>query len=199
MEAIAIGLEAIASSPLGPRPPGFGHGEGGTPPWTGVPTRALDSLHDFRHGGTGLERGLTGILQDFSLWGDHNAILPDRPSLLIQDMRLQTPSDLFTFEGVHLVAAGRGVAEFKMDSVWIGSDTPMAHKIQLLWQTDAKPAMHNLALQGFMDKCLLWNVELQYPPQTQRADVAVDAHSFILPLRKRKTGPIPTLRLLGGA
>ena len=82
---------------------------------------------------------------------DHNAFLPDRPSLLVQDLQLQSPADLFTFEGTHMVAAGRGVTEFKMDSVWIGSDTPMAHKIQLLWRSDAQPAMHNLALQGFME------------------------------------------------
>ena len=61
------------------------------PPWTGVPTRALDSLVFSAMEELDLERGLTGILQDFSLWGDHNAILPDRPSLLVQDMRLQTP------------------------------------------------------------------------------------------------------------
>ena len=212
LEAIAIRLEAIAWRPwlLGWRPSLVGHSGPGLPArasrrWRGLTLvwganwalsflcglLAMDDMD--------LDRGLSGILQEFSLWGDHNAFLPDRPSLLVQDLQLQTPSDLFTFEGVHMVAAGRGVAEFKMDSVWIGSDSPMAHKIQLLWQSDAKPAMHNLALQGFMDKCLLWNVELLYPPQTQRADVAVDAHSCILPLRKRKTGPIHTLHLFGGA
>ena len=146
-----------------------------------------------------LERGLISILQEFSLWGDAQAILPDRPSLLVQDMRLQTPSDLFAFEGSHLVAAGRGAAEFMMDSVWIGSDTPMAHRIQLLWRSNSKPVMHNLAMQGFLDKCLLWNVELLYPPQSQRADIAVDDRSCILPLRKGKTGPVRALHLFGGA
>ena len=60
----------------------------------------------------------------------------------VQDFCLCDPGNLFLFEATHLVAAGRGLAQIHMDSVWVGNEITM--KLKFLWQgTD------NLCLQGF--------------------------------------------------
>lgn len=104
-----------------------------------------------------LETGIRSILGDFELWGDAQCTLSDRPNVLVQDFCLSDPGDLFSFEASHLVAAGRSLAQVHLDSVWIGNDLSMNQKLRFTWQDTDRPTLHNLCLQGFVGKCLIWD------------------------------------------
>lgn len=104
--------------------------------------------------------------REFALWGDPHGELPERPSVLVQDFGLCDPSDLWLFEA----AAGRGLAQVHWDSVWIGNATPMNQKLKFKWQDSEWAALHNLCVQGFSGKCMIWDAALLYPPETSVAD-----------------------------
>ena len=88
------------------------------------------------------------ILTAYALWGDSGGGIPDRPSLLVDNLTLRRFDDLFLFEADHLTASGRGLKYLDADSVWVGPDDRMPQSITFDWKADDKSALHNMCIQG---------------------------------------------------
>ena len=139
------------------------------------------------------------ILTAYALWGDSGGGIPDRPSLLVDNLTLRRFDDLFLFEADHLTASGRGLKYLDADSVWVGPDDKMPQSITFDWKAADKSALHNMCIQGIDGKCMIWNAALNFPGPDTRGYLSIDNQTLVLPLKKADVGPIHILHLFGGS
>ena len=149
LKAIAIRLEAIASSQLGPGP--LAAAALALVESTWVDTDWVPLFLGAMDGDARLAPAdAREILASYALWGDMGGWLPDRPSLLVDNLVLRRFDDLFLMEADHLTASGRGLKYLDADSVWVGPDEAMPQTISLDWKAEAKSAMHNMCIQDWL-------------------------------------------------
>ena len=137
------------------------------------------------------------ILSNYALWGDTGGWLSERPSLLVDNLALKKFDDLFLLETDDLIAAGRGLKQLDMDSVWVGPDGLMPQSITFDWKAGEKGALHNMCIQGIDGKRTIWNAALNFPGPEFRGYLSIDDQTLVLPLKKRDVGPVHILHLFG--
>ena len=139
------------------------------------------------------------ILHVYGLSGDTGGSQSDRPSSLVSNLTRRRFDDSLLFHADHLIAAGRGLKQLDIDSVWVEPDDFMPQPISLDWKASSKEALRKMCTQGIDGKCLIWNAALNWPGPEFRGYLSIDDHTLALPLKKADVGAIRILHLFGGS
>lgn len=123
-------------------------------------------------------------------------MLSERPSLLVNNLTPRRFDDTLLFHADHLIAAGRGLKQLDIESVWVGPDDFMPQPISLDWKARRKVDLHRMCAQGFDGKCLIWNAALNWPGPEFRGYLSIDDHTLVLPFKKADVGAILALTCL---